>query len=178
MNVQSTFKRIQLHKNEQYGLVLGNFGVTAMNITPAFPHTGYWYEYFTGDSLQVTDVNAPLNFAAGEYHLYTDQKMLNPDFIDTTWTTHPLPTSGFSNVYPNPSSGEIDAGINTGLKTETPVTFEVYNSIGQRVESFSENILGSAVVRIDGRGYVFTTGVFLLKIKTDGNHALHKIVIR
>jgi hypothetical protein len=178
MDVVSTFKRIQLHKNDMYALVLGNFGVTTQDISPAFPHSGEWYEYLTGDSVFIKNVTATLKFAPGEYHLYTDKKILNPDFTDTTWATHPLPSSGFSNVYPNPSSGEIYAAISTGSQGETDVEFELYNNLGQNLGRFTEKVTGYKVIRIDGRGYTFTKGVFMIKIKAGGNKALHKVVIK
>ncbi|MCX6247842.1 MAG: alpha-amylase family glycosyl hydrolase [Bacteroidetes bacterium] len=178
MDVQSAYKRIQLHKNDQYALVLGNFGIAALDINPAFPHTGRWYEYLTGDSLQVDNVTSTLKFAAGEYHLYTDTRIVNPDFLDTTWMAKPVTSSAFSNVYPNPSSGEVYAAINTGSQKQSEVEFELYNNLGQVVSMFTEKISGYQVVRIDGRGYTFTSGIFLLRIKADGNKALHKIVIK
>jgi glycosidase len=178
LDVMSAYKRIQLHKNDQYGLVLGNFGVTSMDINPAFPHTGTWYEYLTGDSVQVADGNATLKFAAGEYHLYTDQKIINPDFMDTTWAVHSPALTGFSTIYPNPSTGEIYAAINLGFQKEAEVDFDVYDIWGRDVSRFSEKVSGYKVIRVDGRGYTFTKGVFMIKIKTDGNKALHKIVVK
>jgi hypothetical protein len=178
MDVQNSFKRIQLHKADNYALVLGNFGVASQNVSPVFPHAGQWYEYLTGDSVQIDNVNATMNLAAGEYHLYVDKKMLNPDFIDTTWIPHAPATTGFSNVYPNPSTGEIYAAINLGSQSETEVDFEVYDMTGQDVSRFSENVTGNKIIRIDGRGYTYTSGVFMIRIKAGDNKSLHKIVIK
>ncbi len=178
LDVQSSFKRIQLHKTDLYALVLGNFDVTFQNINPAFPHTGQWYEYLTGDSVQIDNINATLKFAAGEYHIYTDKKIENPDFIDTTWAVRVPANNGFSTVYPNPSTGTISAAINLGSQNEAEVEFELYNNLGQNVSRFSEKVSGYKVIRVDGRGYTFTKGVFMIRIKAGENKALHKIVIR
>jgi hypothetical protein len=178
LDVQSSFKRIQLHKTDLYALVLGNFDVTFQNINPAFPHTGQWYEYLTGDSVQIDNINATLKFLAGEYHIYTDKKIENPDFIDTTWAVRVPAGTGFSTVYPNPSTGTISAAINLGSQNEAEVEFEVYNILGQNVSGFSEKVSGYKVIRVDGRGYTFTKGVFMIRIKAGENKALHKIVIR
>jgi len=48
-------------------------------MTPGFSHTGTWYDYFTGNSIDVTDLNASIYLNAGEYHLYTDQPLAVPD---------------------------------------------------------------------------------------------------
>jgi hypothetical protein len=175
--VQSSFKRIQLHQTDLYALVLGNFDVISQDVNPAFPHTGRWYEYLTGDSLEVTNINVSLNLAAGEYHLYTDKKIPNPDFTDPTWAAKPPPLSGFSTVYPNPSSGTINAAINPGTQNEVEVEFEVFDNLGQSVSRFSEKVHGYTVIRVDGRGFTFTTGIFMMRIRSGSNESIHKIVV-
>jgi hypothetical protein len=178
MDVLSTYKRIQLHRNDQYALILVNFGAGNLDISPAFPHTGTWYEYLNGDSLLVTDLNGKLNYSPGEYHLYTDTKIVNPDFIDTTWKAKSIPFSSFTTVYPNPSSGEVNAAVNIGTGNHDDVQFELFNNLGQRLLTFTEKVDGYKVVRIDNKGYTFTQGVFLLRIRSGSDKALHKIVIK
>jgi glycosidase len=57
------------------GLVLVcNFSVEVGNIDPKFTKTGWWYNYFSGDSIDVTDVNATMTLSAGEWHIYTTTK--------------------------------------------------------------------------------------------------------
>jgi hypothetical protein len=63
--------------------VIGNFDVGPQTAPPYFQHTGMWYDYFTGDSLDVTDANMNITMQAGEYHLYTDIKLPLPDLVDT-----------------------------------------------------------------------------------------------
>ena len=37
-----------------------------------------WYDYLTGDSFNVTDLNASMPFAPGELHVYTDTPLTMP----------------------------------------------------------------------------------------------------
>jgi hypothetical protein len=63
---------------EMNALVAGNFDVTTKSNSLAFPHTGTWYDYFTGESLNVTSTPFSLSMSAGEYRLYTDVKISDP----------------------------------------------------------------------------------------------------
>jgi hypothetical protein len=50
-------------------------------MTPGFTHVGTWYDYFTGESLEVSDLNASVAFAPGDYHLWTDVALETPENI-------------------------------------------------------------------------------------------------
>ncbi len=58
-------------------VVLGNFGLGKESLSPSFTGMGWWYNYFTGDSLQVTNVSTPIELLAGEWRVYTSTKMSN-----------------------------------------------------------------------------------------------------
>lgn len=55
-------------------LVFGNFGMQNENTVPRFPKTGTWYHYFTGDSIQVVNVNQAFTLRPGEWHVYTTNR--------------------------------------------------------------------------------------------------------
>ena len=60
MDVAGMQKRISLYHNSMDIVVLGNFDVTTGSIDPDFNRTGTWYEYFSGDSIEVTNPNSPI----------------------------------------------------------------------------------------------------------------------
>lgn len=101
-------KRMKLNDPVMNAVVLTNFSVYNQNATPSFHHTGTWYEYFTGDSLVVTDVDALLPMLPAEYRVYTDVKLGQPEITDA-----PLAVEEFIhsisalNIYPNPSVGNV-----------------------------------------------------------------------
>lgn len=71
-------KFIKLNHLQMNVVIVGNFAVTASNVTPGFQHTGWWYDYFKGDSIQVTNLNQVISLQAGEYRLYTNKKLTKP----------------------------------------------------------------------------------------------------
>ena len=91
---------------------IGNFDVGVQTASPYFQHTGWWYDYFTGDSFNVTNASMTITMQPGEYHLYTDVALPVPDLVDTTARPNGISELGiYSNdkimVYPVPTQGMV-----------------------------------------------------------------------
>ncbi|MCX6266887.1 MAG: alpha-amylase family glycosyl hydrolase [Bacteroidetes bacterium] len=131
LDVAGTVKRIWLKHSTMDVTVLGNFDVSGLNVIPGFTRKGMWYEFFTGDSLNVADTAASLSFAAGEYRLYTTVKLSKPNF--TGFDDKNL--QGLNNqhllLYPNPSDGLLNFVINLPQTSTVEVT--VFNMLGHVV---------------------------------------------
>ncbi len=128
--LSGSIKRIFLYSNDMDVAIQGNFGVTAANTGPAFPQTGWWYEYFTGDSLQVENTDLTLNFAPGEYRLYTNIRLNEPPggFVRST----ELVKDYFNlSLAPNPASGPV--GIRFTLPAAGETRIEIYDISGRLV---------------------------------------------
>jgi 1,4-alpha-glucan branching enzyme len=93
--------------------VIGNFDVVNQTAQPYFQHTGWWYDYFTGDSIDVTDANMSITLKPSEYHLYTDVSLPVPDLVDTVAKPNGIvDPAHFSTdnvlVYPMPTQGIVN----------------------------------------------------------------------
>ncbi|MCB0705339.1 MAG: T9SS type A sorting domain-containing protein [Saprospiraceae bacterium] len=55
-------------------IVIGNFGLSAETIDPAFTQSGIWYEYFSGEEIDVAGINS-IELQAGEWHIYTSDAL-------------------------------------------------------------------------------------------------------
>ncbi len=107
LNVSSSMKKIILRNNDMNVVILGNFGVEGGDISGEFPQAGWWYDYFSGDSVKITDVNGLMYLEAGEYHLFTDIKLQAPD-MGTGLTDHPETGKPYELlVFPNPARESI-----------------------------------------------------------------------
>ena len=95
-------KRLHLNGTDMDAVVVANFRVSELSMIPGFQHTGTWYDYFTGEAVEVTDVSAFMSFAPGEYHVYVDQPVNFPSAISE-------PTLVRSNAvaFPNPAAGSF-----------------------------------------------------------------------
>jgi hypothetical protein len=103
-NLSSTgpLKVVNLNDDDMNVTILGNFQVTTGSIQPSFQHTGWWYEYFSGDSIYVLDVMSEISLAAGAYRVYTDVRLAVPEVIVDVESPL-LGTMENIGVYPNPS---------------------------------------------------------------------------
>jgi glycosidase len=140
-------KKIVLRHTEQDAIVIGNFGLTSGSIQPGFTKTGWWYGLFSGDSVNISDLNYAITLDAGEYEIYASQKLKS--VISGTDKTEYTELS----LYPNPAVNQLY------INTERPLTsISIYNISGICVLKIN-NPGGSNVVDISG----LPAGLFLIK---------------
>jgi 1,4-alpha-glucan branching enzyme len=95
-------KRITYDHPSMDVVVLSNFNVQSAQAYAGFTQTGWWYEYFTGDSVLVSNVNMQLDMQPAEYRIYTTTKFTQPN-ITSTVALEELQTSEMPlEVFPNP----------------------------------------------------------------------------
>jgi hypothetical protein len=114
------------------GVVITNFDVNNQIGSPNFHHNGWWYEYFSGDSLNVTDVNMNFTLQPGEYRIYTDVRLEQPTITDAPASIEELLNSAFEmTVYPNPSSDHIN--LKFQALDFSPVEIVVLDETGREI---------------------------------------------
>ncbi|WP_210519318.1 DUF4961 domain-containing protein [Hymenobacter terricola] len=119
--------------------VLGNFDVTATTVDPNFQRTGKWYNYLSGDSITVTNVNGLITLQPGAYAVYTSRRIVKATLLGTkARTTDALRLT----AAPNPSSST--ASILYELATPAAVTVTVLNVLGATVRTVSSSAVQAA----------------------------------
>ena len=139
LNVGGSGKRINLNNDEMNVTVIGNFDVYNASVNPNFQHTGFWYEYFSGDTINVSNISQTINLLPGEYRLYTDVKLNTPDIIISieelaSAMQHELLVS------PNPSGNLFN--LSADLATSGEVAISIYNLKGELV--FEDAVISNA----------------------------------
>lgn len=167
-------KRIHLNHASNNVTILGNFGVVSRQISPQFQQTGIWYEYFSGEQINITNVNGLLPLQPGEYRLYSTQP----------FPAHGLPLStsppmagqnGQLKVYPNPSSSGFwfDLGNQQGSSL-----LEVFNTKGQLI--FSKSAQSGDVLYWNGQlsqGNKAVEGLYFYRVTTGRNTFSGKLMV-
>ena len=125
-------KRVNMNHSSMNGVSIANFATTTQSGTPSFQHAGWWYEYFTGDSINVTNALAPISLAPGEYRIYTDVKLVQPVITEAPVSVEELMVSAFElKVFPNPAQQSVNLGF-SALSIE-PYDILLLNESGQVV---------------------------------------------
>ena len=153
-------KRINLSGASMQATVVGNFAVTQKDVYPNFQHTGIWYDYFTGDTLTVSNATAPMSYAPGEWHIYTDVKLTDAAFMGVVEAER-IETKPFM-VFPNPSTGWVDVLFD--FPQGTSVEWTLRDIRGKMAAQGSLVTDGPQITDFD-----FTTlpkGAYLLQLQT------------
>ena len=95
-------KVVKLFHEEMDAVSIANFRIIPSNFNPRFPYEGVWYDYFSGDSIQVNDINQRFDFAPGEYRIYTSKPIENPFLDELTSSSTNYQASGLLAGFPNP----------------------------------------------------------------------------
>ncbi|HNP31879.1 MAG TPA: alpha-amylase family glycosyl hydrolase [Flavobacterium sp.] len=105
-------------------VILANFSVASLAITPDFPYTGTWYNLMDGTSMNVTSTTATITIESGGFRIYGNQPaaLANDQFNAlNNISLSPNPTAGLFTI-----NGQVSK-------------VQVYSITGQVVKSF-ENI--------------------------------------
>ncbi len=149
VSFKDSVKQIHLNHSTMNATILGNFGIRSSWTDPNFKHDGWWYEYWTGDSLQVQDVNGRMNLQPGAYRLYTDVKLTRPDILSGIGDPDISTVAGLElRVYPNPAANHLF--IETGDRTPEVKSLRVLDAQGRvMIMKTDLQTLGTGVIRLE-----------------------------
>jgi hypothetical protein len=175
MDVAGAMKKIRLTSANMSVVVLGNFDVASGAIDPEFYSTGTWYDFWTGESMEVTDVNAPVELEAGEFRLYTDKQLQTPDFVGIEETIAEGPVSDFI-VHPNPASAAVY--VNMHLKDNADVNISMFDLQGRKVRELFTGNLPGGLKEIETSVTDLEQGLYFIAIDSKGQRLVKKVMVR
>jgi hypothetical protein len=174
LDVTGFMKKINLYHPSMDAFIIGNFGVTQLSSRPNFSKIGYWYDYFTGDSINVTSVTNltdSILLAPGDFKLYTSVKLPLPEqgiLSDVELIDEQIPVEYYlEQNYPNPFNPSTV--IRYSIIDPSPVSLKVYDTLGREIKSLvnEEQASGTYEVFWDGNdsmGNKVSTGVYFYRI--------------
>jgi hypothetical protein len=167
-------KRMIMNHPSMNGLSLVNIDVLPISATPAFQHTGWWYEYFTGDSINVTNVNAAILLQPGEYRVYTDVPLPKPT-ITSVASLEELENPGFEfSVYPVPLESTCTLKVHSS--EFQPIEIQWYDAQGSLVQQHRGLAnAGENLIPFDNLN--LNPGTYLVLVRL-GKSLAHKTVVK
>lgn len=174
LSVSGFQKRIRLNHPDMDAIVLGNFDVVSGSIDPQFQYLGWWYEYFSGDSLLVSNIMTPINLQPGEYRIYTSQNLDNPISVGIN---SPNFIGDFDvQIAPNPANQQTH--IQYTLAQVSDVHISVVNPLGQTVDILHESRETTGTHDFDWDTSSLSPGLYFLRLDVGGVIDVQKLVIR
>ncbi|NOX87210.1 MAG: T9SS type A sorting domain-containing protein [Chlorobi bacterium] len=168
-------KRIRLSSPDMSVVILGNFDVVEGTIDPNFYFTGTWYDYWTGDSVEVTNVNEPIQLAPGEYRLYTSKKLQTPDFVGIDENIQAGAVSDFS-VFPNPATSDLHIAMH--LKKEATISVLIYDLQGKVVKELYNDKISGGLKEFTFNISGINQGLYFVAIRSEGLQVVKKLMIQ
>ncbi|OGU54696.1 MAG: hypothetical protein A2V66_10405 [Ignavibacteria bacterium RBG_13_36_8] len=177
-------KRINLTHLSMNVTIIGNFGIIDRIVNPNFQNVGRWYDFFSGDSIEVTDTQAEINMAPGEFHIYSTLKLPTPEagiYTEINDFNKPIPDQySLSQNYPNPFNPSTI--INYSLRETSYVTLKIYNAIGQEIRNLinKEQRKGVHQTSWDGHdnyGNPVASGIYFYVLKTKNYFDAKKMIL-
>ncbi|WP_119843509.1 alpha-amylase family glycosyl hydrolase [Reichenbachiella sp. MSK19-1] len=162
-------KTIHLSNADTSVVILTNYGLKSQSIAPEFQHTGTWYDFFTGEELEIDNLNIELIFDPGEYHIYTDHKLHTPD-IDVVLGVASVGNEGME-VYPNPSSNQFKVDLGSSGWNQSAVNWSLIDILGRTALAGSGQVQDLSIPVQQIR-----SGVYTLRV-SQGTHVLQRKVI-
>ncbi|MGC9364658.1 MAG: alpha-amylase family glycosyl hydrolase [Fidelibacterota bacterium] len=183
MSVGSNTKRIVMSGSPNV-VIIGNFGVTSLSVTPNFQHTGRWYDYFSGDSINVVSGSDPIALEPGEFHIYTDSKLDTPEpgiinHIAETGANYPHQFVLYPN-FPNPFNATTT--LRYDVERQSDLRIGIYDLRGQEVYSnqLDNQPPGCYSFYWDGRngqGEMLQSGIYFLVFQRGAERRTQKITL-
>ena len=164
-------KKMRFRHTDMDVVVCGNFHVGNRDIAPVFTKTGWWYDYLSGDSLQVTDVNMTIPYVPGEYHVYTTKRLtfdfdITSSIADIEFSSQPL------DIHPSLNQGQFDI-ILPGDATDTPEVY-VWDMTGAKIDINTSRVAD----RIETSIVNPAPGVYFVNVLLDKTLYTGKIVVQ
>lgn len=176
MDVGGYKKTLRFTSNNFNCVISGNFDVVGQTMNPGFPFGGIWYDYLTGDSLDVSNPGNAFNYAPGEYHVYTDRKITPPA---NTYMTTPdgLEDLSFDSesviAYPNPLQQTLTFKLprNSDSNTQVVIT-DIAGRIIENLSNFGNSSSNSITLDVSS----LTSGMYFYSVSLKGKTYSGKLI--
>jgi hypothetical protein len=164
-NLTSAVKTMLLNDSSLNVFVAANFGTSTLPLIRKVSRTGWWYNFFDGDSVYFNSTSDTVQLKPGKYLLLTDVKLEKPNLEISTKMEEIVENEELT-IFPNPTSGFIN--IRSGF---TVTGYEVTDIMGRKL------VKGDSIV--DGEIWIgtLTPGTYYLTLSSAKGLVTKKIIL-
>jgi len=172
-------KRLTLLDSTMNVNIIGNFGVQSLNMNPVFPETGWWYDYFSGDSIFISNVTDLILLQPGEFHIYSNVKLPTPEdgiLLDVEFLNdETVKDFHLKQNYPNPFNPSTT--ISFAISTTSNVNLTVYDILGNEVSILVDSELAPGRYNVTFNADQITSGIYFYTLKADSFIETKKMIL-
>ena len=154
--------------------IIGNFDVDATTIDPAFQSTGKWYNYLSGDSITVSNVNATISLAPGQFAVYTSRRIKKATLLPTRAEQ----AASVLRLTAAPNPAQSSTTLRYELPAATVVSLTVRNVLGQAVLTLptTREAVGSHTRELPLS--TLAAGVYIIQLQANGLQQTKRLVVQ
>lgn len=178
LDVASIVKKMNLYHPTMDVFIIGNFGVTQLSANQNFSRAGWWYDYFSGDSVNVTNLTESITLEPGDFRIYTTTKLPTPEagiLLDVEQIDDQVPIEfTLEQNYPNPFNPSTIIRYSLPYVTlsgveGSRVILKIYDILGREIKTLINQEQTSGVYEViwngdDKLGNKVSTGVYFYRI--------------
>ncbi len=167
MKLNTFAKRLTIIDSTMNVNVIGNFSVSSTNMNPEFPNTGWWYDFFSGDSILVSNTTGTIPLEPGEFHIYTTVKLPTPedDIISNVELIYDEIVEDFNleQNYPNPFNPSTI--ISFAVPKKSNVRLTIYDVLGNEISVLVDEELSPGRYSAKFDAVNISSGVYFYRIE-------------
>ena len=127
-SLNGAVKSLKLNDPNMNAVVIVNIDVNPQDKTIDFQHNGWWYEYFSEDSIQINGTST-ISLESGEYKVFTDLKLDKPEILNTLALNEYEIANWDVNIFPNPSRDFLNITVNGSQSKD--IKYTIMNTLGK-----------------------------------------------
>jgi glycosidase len=116
LQLNGLLKRTTLVSGTNKIVVVANTDVQAITVDDLLPNLGKWYDFFTSNELNITDLAFKYQLLPGQFHIFSNYPLPKPEANLVPWALNNVLSneeeiSQTIKVYPNPTKDKIEIEI-------------------------------------------------------------------
>ena len=174
-------KWVKLEHSNMAAVIIGNFGVFNQTASISFSQTGIWYDFISGNDIDVNQANQTFDMMPGDIRIYTSQEIPSSEpgiFVNREEGERADIPDQFRLLpnYPNPFNPVTT--LSYDIPQISPVQLRVYDALGRQVATLvkrENHPAGNFTITFDASQ--LSSGIYYSRLESQGQSRIQKMLL-